>query len=142
MSEYERNACTTCLLANSTDYLIRSQRVRNRGARNMMTTVFSLRFSSFFFAHSLSLSQRTCLFFLCAACSRYACQLVFCLCCRKPSFKLITLTIIVQAHFLESYECVMNIEHTKFEVDSGFFCAHFSNRFGRFINELLLTQLN
>lgn len=32
------------LLANSTDYLIRSQRVRNGGARNMMTTVFSLSF--------------------------------------------------------------------------------------------------
>lgn len=28
-----------------------------------------------------------------------------------PSFKLITLTIIVQTHFLESYECVMNIEY-------------------------------
>lgn len=35
---------TNLLLANSTDYLIRSQRVRNGGARNMMTTVFSLSF--------------------------------------------------------------------------------------------------
>lgn len=39
---------TYLLQWTGTDYLIRTQRVRNWGARNMMTTVFSLHFTSIF----------------------------------------------------------------------------------------------